>query len=290
MSRIYFRSPTATAEVYGTERHYMGKVINDAALERFDFARHATALAPLLPPDRQPPDAGLYSEALSRWSGNLRLSLSVGFREPFTWRGGRIESFALLLNTAMTAGGNSMRLTARLHAQCEMHAWVDGPNWAWLADLIDEALRDGTFRTGWDGVLTLLRARDDEPVVTSYSVTEGFPNAGIAGWSPPPMPDGWRPSWADTPKGLAEWERDYPTDGDREERYEDDASDLWYELPDEEQWRLAMDGLRANTGRLEMRPDDWDTFYFRHGLTLADLVADDRDERLDAAFGLERAS
>ncbi|GAA4304598.1 hypothetical protein GCM10023178_11830 [Actinomadura luteofluorescens] len=31
-----------------------------------------------------------------------------------------------------------MRFLARLHAQCELHGYVEGPNRAWLADVIDQ--------------------------------------------------------------------------------------------------------------------------------------------------------
>lgn len=63
----------------------------------------------------------------------------------------------------------------------------------------------------------------------------------------------------------------------------DQATDLWYELPRDEQWELAMAGLRVRPGLLELKPENWHTFRFRHGLSVLDLTAYDRDARLDAA-------
>src|SRR5262249_15916376 len=121
-----------------------------------------------------------------------------------------------------------------------------------------------------------------EPVVTSYSVCESFPNSGVANWSPPPMPEGWKPEFWEEDEWAAEC-AEY-----RSEYYEENAHDLWYEVPAEEQWRQAMEGLRADAASgLEMKPDNWQTFRFRHELTFMDMHAVDRDVRLDRALGIE---
>jgi hypothetical protein len=109
---------------------------------------------------------------------------------------------------------------------------VEGPHRAWFADLAQEGLDQRVFRsqvnggmTGWESVIDLLRGRDDEPVVTSYSVCDSFPNPETAGWKP-------------------------VLDEDGEENW-----DAWYDLPDGEQWDTAMAGLRADKGSLrEVNP------------------------------------
>ncbi len=97
-----------------------------------------------------------------------------------------------------------MILAARIAGQAEVHGFCEGIDRAWLAGLIDEGLKSGEFRknTGyphreesWEHVTAFLRARDDEPVVMSYSVTDSFPNRRAAGWEPPPGTD-LRPDWA----------------------------------------------------------------------------------------------
>lgn len=81
------------------------------------------------------------------------------------------------LNTAIAVGNDALRLGARLHGQCEIHCYVEGPNRAWLAGIIEAGRESGFYREsmGWESVCGLLRRRDDSPVVTSYSVTEQFP-------------------------------------------------------------------------------------------------------------------
>ncbi|WP_433330034.1 hypothetical protein [Spirillospora sp. CA-294931] len=66
-------------------------------------------------------------------------------------------------------------------------------------------------------------------------------------------------------------------------------ADLWGELPEEERWRTALEGLRARneTKLLELKPDTWSGFRFGHTLSAIDLQADDWQERLDEALGLE---
>jgi len=287
MSRIYFHSPSGTAELHGSERHHLGALVSDVTvgllnvrspsnedrLKRLIHPEHYMATTPFRP---------------GGWATSFETALRVGIdgQPLLTWKGRTIEPFDLALNTALA-----------------IHAWVDGPNRAWLADIMQVGLDVGMFRTGfwyadapkgpldrwssqgWEGVMTLLRARDDEPVVLSYSVCDSFPNPEVAGWRPPPMPDGWEPGWADTDEGQAEWQRDYPTPEDREAHYRDTADEQWDNLPAGEQWSLGITGLRSHPGRLELRPDDWDDFRFGAGLTVFDLYAHDWQDHLDRALG-----
>jgi hypothetical protein len=172
---------------------------------------------------------------------------------------------------------------------------VDGPNRKWLAGLIDEALEAGLLRRtlrpsgaygepgveqvqGWEGVTELLRSRNDEQVVTSYS-SDGFPNREIAKWDQPVMPDGWRcPGGSET-----EWQQ--MDEDERAEYFEESAvEDAWALLSDSERWAAGMAGLRADPGRLELRPEDWSGYWFGNGLTVLDLNAPDWEQRLDEAF------
>lgn len=224
--------------------------------------------------------------------------------------GVHLRTANLDLNTALVAGSDPVRLAAKLNGWCEQHCWVEGPDRKWLADIIDEGLRTGLYRRGfwyvgevtnmpakdhpnrkwsdqgWDDVLALLRESDDGPVVLSYSVTDGFPNSKIAGWEPPPMPDGWEPDWADTEEGHAEWERDYPTPEDKAAHYLDTAGDQWYDLPEEERWDMAMAGLRGRRPWAQLAPHTLTEYYFGIPVTVYDLFAPDRDERVLRAADL----
>jgi len=264
VSRIYFHSPTAEAEVSGTERAWMGcltAAIGLAIVNGHDIRRLAEWL-----------DVNLFGKRVDQFQLDRELvdAARLAFRhitdrQPLTYQGHPIPVWDLTLNTVMQVGSNPARLATRLHAQCEIHAWVDGPNRAWLADLIDEGLMSGVFRAqiadrtpGWDSVTALLRARDDEPVVTSYSVCDRFPHSDASTWTPPTGDDEDDPQW-----------------------------DAWYDLAEDEQWRHGMEYLRTGTGHLELKPDDFTTIYpFGIGLSWLNLEAHDAEDRVKAALGI----
>lgn len=274
MSRVYFHSPSGDAELRGSERAWLGGLVNDLAVGI--LALHDPSRV-----DRLVSLAASDHYIAQHADGYAGMPLQIAYRlaflheDPYTaalvqHHGRRIDTFSLALNTAMLLGNDQVRLAARLHAQCELHAWVDGPNRGWLADVMEAGLESGVFRRGiehapdpirgraeplwvsqgWEDVITLLRTRDDEPVVTSFSVTEQFPSPG----------DRWR---------------EFGEDGDG-----------WYDLDAAEQWRFAMDWLRQSPGELELRPDN-KAYRFGHKLSILDLFARDWEDRLDQALAHE---
>lgn len=204
------------------------------------------------------------------------------------WKGHRIKLFSLVLNTAVRVGSDPVKLAARLHGQCELHCWVDGKDRAWLAGIIARGLEDGVFRdvsavTGsrggplvekgtWESVMQLLISRDDEPVVTSYSVCESFLSSVYYDWEP-----------------AAYIKPDYISDDDwremdTEQCVEYGKQGAWDQVPDVEKWRIGMEWLKSQHDGLQITPDNWDSFSFGHELSALDLLAPDYQERLDTAF------
>ncbi|PZG16487.1 hypothetical protein C1I95_17600 [Micromonospora craterilacus] len=204
------------------------------------------------------------------------------------------------MNTALAAGSDPVRLAAKLRGYGEGHAWVEGSDRAWLADIIDQGLEAGIYRRGlwrsgtpdgprdqwtdlgWQQVIGFLRSRDDEPVVTSYSVTDGFPNRAIADWTPPVDPQ-WRPDWADG-GGANEWSEMTASEQDSWRR--DHAAEQWYDLPDGERWELAMAGLRRTRPWARLAPDTLSEVAFGWPVSVYDLFAPDSAERVRAAAEL----
>jgi len=281
MSRIYFHTPTDEAEVLGAERAHMGWLCRHVATSvvGLDSAGSAQRILSLLAPGHYMTQTEPYVDASTvvrrEWTESMIRALGSMFGPALQWKGKPIAAFSLELNTAVVLGGDTLRLAARLHGQCEIHAYVEGPNRAWLADLIQAALDKAIFRqdvrdwnTGWNDVIKLLRSRDDEPVVTSYSVCDQFPNSHTGDWLPP-WPEGVPRTWTAL------------TEEQQQER--SGREEAWYELPNEEQWRISMAGLRTNGQGLELKPDNWNSFAFGHGLTYLDLLATDYAERLDKA-------
>lgn len=230
MSRIYFHSPNDTVEVRGPERHRGARICVDLtmlalAIDEYDPGSDPIRRVVELPEYARKDSSLRFSEHVRRQVMDF-MSEGPAFLGPR----GKVSGFTLSLNTAQAFGSDAVRLLARLHGQCEMHAYVEGRNRAWLAGIVKRGLESRVLRRrlhgyslGWEDVVDLLEKRDDEPVVTSYSITEGFPNAEYA------MRGGW----------------------------ESDDRDAFYDLSEEEQWRLAMAGLRDDEGyTVEIRPYD----------------------------------
>lgn len=181
-----------------------------------------------------------------QFSHLLSTALRVGMdSEILVVDGKAVNVFSASLNTAVVMGSDPIILSARLHGQCEIHTYVEGANRAWLADIVERGRKSGVFRSdmGWESVIEHLRERDDEPVVTSYSVCYQFPNASAAGWKPDKVNE----------EGDGDW-------------------DAYYDLPNDERWRMGMEALRAKP-YMEMRPDHWSNYYFNDGTTGFSLLA-----------------
>lgn len=315
MSGIYFHTPSKQAELRGSERAWLRQVARgpaDAAWDLngssgFDRAKAILDLVPEVPDGL---DGANYLHTMlraavqnkdnpePRWAlvRALKTTMRVdGLRMLIA--GVELNTDNISLNTALVAGSDPVRLAAKINGWCESHAWVDGPDRAWMADIINEGLRAGIYRRelwyadtsdgphdkradqGWGQVVDLLRARDDEPVVMSYSVTDGFPNPWIAGWDPPIDP-GWLPDWADG-DGHNEWIA--MSGAERAGWRREHADEQWYDLPADQQWELAMAGLRRERPWARIGPDTLAEVTFHYPVTVYDLFAPDRDERVRAA-------
>lgn len=186
----------------------------------------------------------------------LDLSLEVllsSFRGVLYVEGEEWSPWHLCINSMLEFGSDTMRLMARIHAQCEVHGYVEGRNRGWIASLIQRALDNGLLRPdkfgydGWDEVMRLLRSRADGPVVMSYSVTDTFPS----------YPH----------RVSCTCDEAYPCEGCQ-------AREDWEELAYEERWRTSLKVLRErnkDNGYLEMKPEDWSEVRFNDGRTTRDL-------------------
>jgi hypothetical protein len=247
MSRVYFHSPSGTAELFGSERAHAAGLIGDMS---FGIAGHdREAILSMVP-------SGHYLHAYAddpAWLQIFGTAWRVSDDLTFKWRDREMDAFTLSLNTALALGNDALRFFARMHGSCEIHGWVDGPDRAWLAGILRGGREGGIYRdgAGWESVIDLLEARADEPVVMSYSVCDGFPNPYASDWG--------------KPQG-------------------DEDSEAWYELPPDEQWASSMRWLRARPSLLQIRPEDWLDFRFGEGLSALDLAAAGREERFAEAL------
>jgi len=245
MSRIYFHTSAETVEVYGTERAHIGRLCTSLAAGVFDMLSWERKNA-LMPRDRR--DTGDKLGIANRVDEKFRVFLGVFSERHFS---DGSEVFAVVLNTVLRLGSPAMALAARIHGQCELHGYVEPEDGEFIAELIEQGLATGVFReflprdgvptehrSGWRDAARLLRA--GEVVVTSYSVSDTFPNAGICAnaglWTP-----------------------------------DDDDWDAWYELGASERWAMALEAVRGTPG-LRWEREGWNQFYFRGGGSALDYI------------------
>jgi hypothetical protein len=150
------------------------------------------------------------------------------------------------INTALAIGNDAVKLGAALHAQCEVHCYVESWDRDWLADLIANGRRCGYFRAGcgWESVIDLLRASNDGPVVTSYSVCEHFPNRALIEGSGLSLP------------AMA-------------------ARDRWWDISEADYWDLGIRALRHlydQGDNRRLQPSTFPTWTFGDGVTAMDLA------------------
>lgn len=242
MSRVYFHTPSDEAELRGSERAYASSVVNGVFLGQ--IAQHYISrdfLKSILPKNCYLHDA----RDDQTFENQFRVWASVGFsdtnfiipKDDGTTQ--IVDVWTVMLNTALRMGNDQVKLFARIHAQCEIHPYIEGKNRAWLAGIIDRGLELGMYRPkqGWDEVSTLLKSRDDEPVVLSYSVCEQFPHSM--------------------------YDSDFV-------RGEDGVDDEWYDLSIEERWNRCMKTLRGEgpKARPEISPETYQDYYFNCGTDL----------------------
>jgi hypothetical protein len=305
MSYLTFATPTTETRLAGPERHWLlhlahGPAVAAWDLDRIDGLEHTEHILAIIPEVPDGPYGANYLHTYLReaqaehraamatggYAGSIaahhRLIQSLKLRltgptGECTFRVGGItlDVTNINLNTALAAGSDPIRLAAKLAGWA--HCWIDGPDRAWAADIIDAGREGGMYRTGmgWEDIATMLRARDDEPVVTSHSVETSFPSIDLAGMSPP-WPDGVPRSW-EAYDALPEQVR-------RErEKAEERADEQWYELPKTEQWRLALAGLKQRRPWAQLSPATLGEIWFGATVTVYDLLADDREARVAAA-------
>lgn len=229
MSAIYFKSRDDEAEVTGSERSYMDITTNKIGISLLEDIDVETIKSKIK-------KEGYY---LSKEDANFKESFLLSMRVSntdiiFEHEEMKLNGFTLMLNTALKSGGDAIKLMSRLHAQCEIHAYIKPENFKWLIKIIQKGLSDCIFRKdhGWEDVIRLLK-ETKTPVVTSFSVCDVFPTERII--------------------------------GDRKR---------WKKLSYEEKWDLSFDDLIENNEHmmLEIKEDNWNDYYFGNNFSIYNFL------------------
>lgn len=254
MSRVYFHSLSRETELYGTERAYAGNLVSELALVPLDrvlntFGKGKPMILDWLPKDHYMLDSDFHDRGPRGFKQTFGTWWHVGFDDHFLSHPETEERywpFTVSLNTAVVSGSDPIRLLGRMHGQCEIHGYMEGEDRAFIADVIEEGRKGRILRpdAGWENVIEHLRERDDEPVVTSYSVTESFPNPYVV-----------------KETGIRHLDCDHKIDE-------------WYDLTDKEKWDDAMAAIRKMDEHWFLRwsEDRFRVQGFGNGVSAYDLV------------------
>jgi hypothetical protein len=301
MSRVYWHTPSGEAALAGAERLWCSHLVENVAAPVWGFSeRGRTGLARALWLLEHAVDRlGSGIADLKRQASVIREQLSHTKAQGWTsqdiererdlirWMGPvmrvngidlRVHGVALNTvnidsNTALYAGSAPVALASKIHGWCECHAWIEGADREGVAKIIEEGLELRLYRRGmgWEsrysefdegnGVIDLLRADADEPVVLSYSVCDSFPNPDCTTWE------------ADDSDGrLAAIEND---DHRAEARAEH-----WSELSSDEQWDGGMWWLRRERPWARINPANLRDFSFDAPVSAYDFLGEDIDKHL----------
>lgn len=188
MSRIYFDTEkSGSVHVAGAERHWAGYLSDKIACAALGVDGFLS------------PEDPLVRAARPAWSGSLEYfgrALSYGGCQLALPNGSLVDSWHVLLNTAMSVGSPAVQILTTIHAQCEVHGWFAPGSFAVVAQTIQLGLGTGVMRRGhgWEDLAAFLM-RVEEPVVMSYSVCERFPGVDE---------EGAQHSWAEAFQAIRE--------------------------------------------------------------------------------------
>jgi hypothetical protein len=260
MSRIYFHTLEAEAEVLGSERFHLGSLIDDYTDQKLQTlqARYPERALAVVSPIAARRDPHLMNNPVAY---RQFFTGPSGYGTPFlAWQEIPFPAWTTKMNTASRSGDEDLILAVRIYATCEAFGWVDGTDREWFAEKIHHALHSGSFRAGhgWEDVIELLASTDKGEMVMSYSVTGSFPDAVFA--------------WP-----HLDWNH-YAT--------QDKAWSDWESLDSDAQWAVCMKRLRAD-GTSQISPDRWSNVYAGANIAVQDLMQDDWKIRLDMAMSEE---
>lgn len=176
MSHIAFATARGEALVRGPEREHARALVMKPCTRLFMRLLDLPDSEKLFAGEVLSPPEWVEQEPGLRRNRSIELWLEQDC--PYVTVGGEpIGYFELALNTALVAGGPTIRLMAYMTGSCENHGYFAPPHGD-LISAIQRGRRHNILREGmgWEGVLALLKSWKGYPeeVVMSYSVTESF--------------------------------------------------------------------------------------------------------------------
>jgi len=274
MSYLAFNTREREVHVRGWERHRLPGICQNFAWGLLGMTPASVSMErmeALLPEGHPLRDGQRKTGYAAQWAERYRLFFTQGDDRLIQWKGRRVLTYPVILNTVLDLGSDPMKLAARFAGQSYGHGWIDGPDRGWAADLITAGLLTDVFRmeiqvtdpssiipntmvtkrhkAGWADVLELLREDDKGPVVLSVSTDDDFPNSSVLG---------------------------VPYEGYEEILAEPNGND--------QIWDLAELWLRNRHTGHKISEATHGEYRFDHRLSVWDLIATDYEARLDRAL------
>lgn len=280
MSRIYFNTHDDEAQVYGSERAWLGALVRNITWGTAEpyvgetFKPDLVALAvnfnaldeveAEMDPFRK---RMLTKQRFETWlAGGDVFGKDTGLKIGDNV----VPTGELSLNTAMAVGNDAIKLAAKIHGTCEDFAWVAPEHQAWFAQIIEAARTANIFRAnaGWEDVITLASKNNDGPIVLSYSVSDDFPSAYAADWQAPECVPCGGSGDPNPDMEFTDVDYDYCTSCGGDGR----LHDAWYDLSSDERWKLSVEGIAKREHTREISPEALPV-PFLYGETLFDVIS-----------------
>lgn len=181
MSHIAFHTKgREPVKLRGSERAHFSILSVDiaaATLPRgLDMVPNFINLVPLKDRERWAPQ--LTAERYDSW---VPIYLSSHSQTKLQFNGELHHCTETVLNTIIAMESDVMSLMVKIDGKCEVHGWFAPEDHSWFAAVMRRGLDNNLLRgnSGWEAVIELFESDLSEPIVMSYSVTDGFPNPHI---------------------------------------------------------------------------------------------------------------
>lgn len=129
-------------------------------------------------------DDDLWAKALRCGEESVTVRAQYGFggvssSKVYLPDGSEHDGWTIGLNTLAAVASESVKLLARIHAQCELHCWFSEDHREWFKDQLAAAIEADLLDAEYRAPLIEWLGNARGPIVLSYSVCDEFPSPAM---------------------------------------------------------------------------------------------------------------